>query len=797
MENKEIEFTIKANTQPIESSMTKLMDDIADGSKSMSAFAKKLEGMNSIKIGGVTKALTNELKTSQEVIRNIESELAKLGAEKMEWANPPRDLLETIKSTENELVIAQSTADNFAKALNTANTALDTAKINEGMEDLDEVFKNYIADLNIGIGDMQQFKALVDNATKSEMKDITKQLRLGLDQANEKLSELQMKLITAIQTDASPQAIANLQGEVQGATNEVGEFEQALSVAGATGSVEAGAIALAVGKVKEKIDSIGQGVKSLVEKFKRIAISSAVFAALGAIKTGLSDACKLSDDATNKFTAISNVIAGTLIPVVEAFAGALRKVIVWIAGLVKFVTGFDMLAAGVNATQKNIEKLGKKSKKTGKQIKDGLLGGLDEITNIQPQDSGGSSGGGGDDMAAQVGALGELTSMMEEMNALDFSWAEPLKAVWQFLCDYGDVLAIILIAVAAAVLVVNVAMWALSINPVVLIIGAIIVAIGLLIAIIVLCVQHWDEICATVEAVASAIWNWICDLVEAIGQWFADLWDSIVEIFSQVVDFFVGIFTAAWDGIVAVWNGVVAFYKGIWDGIVGIFSAVVNFYKSIFTTAWNCIKAVWNGVVGWFKNVWNGIVNIFSVVGNWFKNIFTTAYNAVTGVWGKIVGFFKGVWDGIVSMFSAIGTAVSDAITGAVKSAINAVLSGAVGIINGFISALNIAIGIINLIPGVDIDKLEKLKVPSFDVGTDYVPHDMLAMIHKGERITPAKYNDENWNKEVDMSETNALLESLIEVVSSKNFSISGDDIGRASVNYINNESRRRGESLI
>ena len=148
-------------------------------------------------------------------------------------------------------------------------------------------------------------------------------------------------------------------------------------------------------------------------------------------------------------------------------------------------------------------------------------------------------------------------------------------------------------------------------------------------------------------------------------------------------------------------------------------------------------------------------------------------------------------------MFSAIGTAVSDAITGAVKSAINAVLSGAVGIINGFISALNIAIGIINLIPGVDIDKLEKLKVPSFDVGTDYVPHDMLAMIHKGERITPAKYNDENWNKEVDMSETNALLESLIEVVSSKNFSISGDDIGRASVNYINNESRRRGESLI
>lgn len=32
--------------------------------------------------------------------------------------------------------------------------------------------------------------------------------------------------------------------------------------------------------------------------------------------------------------------------------------------------------------------------------------------------------------------------------------------------------------------------------------------------------------------------------------------------------------------------------------------------------------------------------------------------------------------------------------------------------------------------------------VPSFDVGTDYVPHDMLAMVHEGERITPKAFND-------------------------------------------------------
>ena len=52
------------------------------------------------------------------------------------------------------------------------------------MENIDETFKDYIADLNVGIGDMRQFNALIQNATKSEMRDITAQLRLGLEQAN-------------------------------------------------------------------------------------------------------------------------------------------------------------------------------------------------------------------------------------------------------------------------------------------------------------------------------------------------------------------------------------------------------------------------------------------------------------------------------------------------------------------------------------------------------------------------------------------------------------------------------------
>jgi hypothetical protein len=34
--------------------------------------------------------------------------------------------------------------------------------------------------------------------------------------------------------------------------------------------------------------------------------------------------------------------------------------------------------------------------------------------------------------------------------------------------------------------------------------------------------------------------------------------------------------------------------------------------------------------------------------------------------------------------------------------------------------------------------------IPSFDVGTDFVPRDMLAYVHKGEKITPASQNNDN-----------------------------------------------------
>ncbi|MDD5016547.1 MAG: LysM peptidoglycan-binding domain-containing protein [Eubacteriales bacterium] len=47
----------------------------------------------------------------------------------------------------------------------------------------------------------------------------------------------------------------------------------------------------------------------------------------------------------------------------------------------------------------------------------------------------------------------------------------------------------------------------------------------------------------------------------------------------------------------------------------------------------------------------------------------------------------------------------------------------------------------------------QQLKIPSYDIGTNYVPYDMLAMIHKGEKIIPAKNDQQNTSPTVNYAD--------------------------------------------
>lgn len=209
----------------------------------------------------------------------------------------------------------------------------------------------------------------------------------------------------------------------------------------------------------------------------------------------------------------------------------------------------------------------------------------------------------------------------------------------------------------------------------------VIAILGALIAAIILCVKHWDQIKET----AKNCWEGIKNAWNNAGQWFNE--------------------------------------------------KIVNPIKNFFGNLWKNVKST-------ASNAWNGIKNIFSNVGQWFSDKFQQAYNGITKVFSNISNFFGGIWERIKNTFSNLGTSIGNAISNAVKSGINGVISLIERTINRAISLINGAIGIINLIPGVNVGKIGSLNLPRLAQG-GYVKANtpQLAMIgdnrHQGEVVAP------------------------------------------------------------
>lgn len=119
----------------------------------------------------------------------------------------------------------------------------------------------------------------------------------------------------------------------------------------------------------------------------------------------------------------------------------------------------------------------------------------------------------------------------------------------------------------------------------------------------------------------------------------------------------------------------------------------------------------------WFSDMWNSIVDGYW----WFIDRIVEGaqkiWNDVTGAFSKVGEFFGGLWNDIVSTFSDIGIKVGEAIGGAFKSAINAVIWTVEGALNAIPNTINGMLGAINAIPGVEISMIPTVTLPRLAQG--------------------------------------------------------------------------------
>ena len=151
-----------------------------------------------------------------------------------------------------------------------------------------------------------------------------------------------------------------------------------------------------------------------------------------------------------------------------------------------------------------------------------------------------------------------------------------------------------------------------------------------------------------------------------------------------------------------------------WDGwSQAIAQSAVNLYNGIID-GWNWFWGQWTHGL---ETMWNGVLNSW----NWFwgqwQHGIDTMWNVVVDTFGKIGDFFKGMWDGISWIFTTVGTKVGEAIGGAFKTAINAVIWTVEGALNAIPNAINGAIDLINNLPGVSISAIPTVTLPRLAQG--------------------------------------------------------------------------------
>ncbi|WP_441248939.1 phage tail protein [Kitasatospora sp. McL0602] len=175
------------------------------------------------------------------------------------------------------------------------------------------------------------------------------------------------------------------------------------------------------------------------------------------------------------------------------------------------------------------------------------------------------------------------------------------------------------------------------------------------------------------------------------------------EVAMTGLDFIVGAAKAAWQGIQAAWDGIVAGTSAAWSAVVSVVSeawesiksgvsSAVSAVVSWVSEAWNSVKSwtsdAWNSVKSWTSDAWNSVT---SFVSDAVENV----KSAVSGAWDSVKTWTSEAWE-------TVKRAVSDA-WNSIKEAVSQGISSVVG----FVSEL----------PGKIIGALGDLAGSMFDAG--------------------------------------------------------------------------------
>lgn len=570
-----------------------------------------------------------------------------------------------------------------------------------------------------------EFKENLNELSKEQLQGLFDELTLEIGEAKASTIDLKQELAGIEKTKANSEQIKELRDAINQTNLDVQDFKTRLSlVKSILNSMKDDSIRQIGSSLKNTGKSVGNVGTQMSSSFKK-GLNSLKRFALGLIgvRTGLSYLIQSmktyissSDSMKAKTNGISQALAQSLAPYAEIAVSALQKLVHWVIIAIAYFTTFinkifgtNIAIAGMSSSMKSLTK---NTKKAAKAAKDALAP-FDEF-NILQENSDSDTGAGY--VAPDFTGLGISEDDFAGMTAFG-DWLDDHKEIIQWLL-------ITITAIVAVWTLWNVAVGIfnalMTLNPIVLIIMAAIAVLALIIV-------YWDDF----KTIALAVLN-------AIGETFKDLWERlikpIVEALWALIKF---VLNAILDIVRVVLAAIGAAFTLLYETIKTIISTIVNVFKLSFNLILDTVKFVINSIIDYWKLVYNVIKTIIEGIWNVIKTIFNgikdfvgkilkgdiagafeslknTVINVFQIIWNTIKNIFSKIWDFIGNIAKSIGNIFGSAI----KGTVNAIIGFAEKTINGFLKAINVAIDVINAIPGVNIKRLTLLDIPRLASGT-------------------------------------------------------------------------------
>ena len=244
-------------------------------------------------------------------------------------------------------------------------------------------------------------------------------------------------------------------------------------------------------------------------------------------------------------------------------------------------------------------------------------------------------------------------------------------------------------------------------------------------------------------------------------------------------------------------NALASFFERVGPIMVEILDKVLQIIDRILDTVDNLVNNLLKPI----------LVPLINNIGNFLKGLIDTIGKLIS----KMGEFFNSVKNKIVDVFTRGGEifkGIRDGFLDVVKTIVNGIITGANTVISLPFKGLNKVLNFIRNISFLGISPFKSLwrqdpipvpQIPKLNVGTEYVPQDMLAYIHKGEAVIPKEFNDRSYFSGTNNEETNRLLYEVIDAINNIEINpyTTVKDVGNASVQYIKDKSRQLGRSVI